>query len=146
MKILVLGDVMGMSGRKVIKENLSRILKENEINFSIINGENAAEDGRGITQNIADEFFSEGIDVITSGNHIWDKEETSTFIEKEKRLLRPANLAEGSPEKGFEIYETKDKNFKVGVINLMGNVFMRKSNDVFLTAREICKKMVLKKC
>ncbi len=145
MKILVLGDVMGMSGRKVIKENLSRILKENEINFSIINGENAAEDGRGITQNIADEFFSEGIDVITSGNHIWDKEETSTFIEKEKRLLRPANLAEGSPGKGFEIYETKDKNFKVGVINLMGNVFMRKSNDVFLTAREICKKMVLKK-
>ena len=145
MKILVLGDVMGMSGRKVIKENLSRILKENEINFSIINGENAAEDGRGITQNIADDFFSEGIDVITSGNHIWDKEETSTFIEKEKRLLRPANLAEGSPGKGFEIYETKDKNFKVGVINLMGNVFMRKSNDVFLTAREICKKMVLKK-
>ena len=145
MKILVLGDVMGMSGRKVIKENLSRILKENEINFSIINGENAAEDGRGITQNIADEFFSEGIDVITSGNHIWDKEETSTFIEKEKRLLRPANLAEGSPGKGFEIYETKDKNFKVGVINLMGNVFMRKSNDVFLTSREICKKMVLKK-
>ena len=58
MKILVLGDVMGMSGRKVIKKNLSKIIKENEINFSIINGENAAEDGRGITQNIADEFFS----------------------------------------------------------------------------------------
>ena len=92
-----------------------------------------------------EEFFKIGIDVITSGNHIWDKEETTTFIEKEKRLLRPANLAAGSPGKGFEIYWSKDKKYKIGVINLMGNVFMRKTEDVFKTANEICKKMKLKK-
>lgn len=145
MKILVLGDVMGASGRKALKKNLENILKENEINFSIINGENAADDGKGITKEIAEEFFSEGIDVITSGNHIWDKEETTSYIEKENRLLRPANLAEGSPGKGFGIYLTKDKKYKIGVINLMGNVFMRKTDDVFKTAKEIHNKLILKK-
>ena len=73
--------------------------------------------------------------MITSGNHIWDKNETISFIEKENRLLRPANLAEGSPGKGFGIYLSKDKKYKVGVINLMGNVFMRKTDDVFKTAK-----------
>ena len=94
---------------------------------------------------IVDEFFSLGIDVITSGNHIWDKDETTKFIDKEHRLLRPANLAEGSPGKGFGIFESKDKKYKIGVINLMGNIFMRKTNDVFLTAKEISKKIQLKK-
>ena len=93
MKILVLGDVMGPSGRNALKKNLSKVLEKNKIDFSVINGENAANDGKGITKEIAEEFFSLGIDVITSGNHIWDKEETTKFIEEEKRLLRPANLA-----------------------------------------------------
>ncbi len=144
MKILVLGDVMGSPGRKAVRNDLSKIIKENKIDFSIINGENAADDGRGITKVIADEFFSLGIDVITSGNHIWDKEETTRYIEKESRLLRPANLAEGSPGKGYEIYFSKNKKYKIGVINLMGNVFMRKTEDVFLTAKNICKKIILK--
>ena len=104
MKILVLGDVMGASGRKALKKNLSKIIEEYEINFSVINGENAADDGKGITKKIAEDFFLDGIDVITSGNHIWDKEETTNYIEKENRLLRPANLAEGSPGKGFGIF------------------------------------------
>ena len=77
---------------------MSKDNRKNKINFSIINGENAADDGKGITKEIAEEFFL-GIDVITSGNHIWDKTETTKFIEKENRLLRPANLAEGSPWK-----------------------------------------------
>ena len=145
MKILVLGDVMGSSGREVLNKNLSLILKENNIDFSIINGENASDDGKGITREIAENFFSLGIDVITSGNHIWDKEEIIKFIETEKRLLRPANLAEGSPGRGFGIYTTKNKKFKVGVINLMGNVFMRKSEDVFKIAKDISKKIVIKK-
>ena len=145
MKILVLGDVMGMSGRIALKKNLEKILSENKINFSVINGENAADDGKGITNNIAEEFFSLGIDVITSGNHIWDKEETTNYIEKEKRLLRPANLAEGSPGQGYGIYLSKDKKFKVGVINLMGNVFMRKSEDVFKMAKNLRNKIILKK-
>ena len=104
MNILVLGDVMGLSGRNAIKNNLSKIIKQNEINFSIINGENAADDGRGITKEIAQELFSHGIDVITSGNHIWDKEETTKYIDQESRLLRPANLADGSPGKGYGIF------------------------------------------
>tara|TARA_B100000963_G_scaffold327185_1_gene314758 strand:+ start:3613 stop:4422 length:810 start_codon:yes stop_codon:yes gene_type:complete len=143
-RILILGDVMGIAGRKALKKNLSKIINENKINFSVINGENAADDGKGITKEIAENFFSEGIDVITSGNHIWDKEETTDYIEKENRLLRPANLAEGSPGKGYGIYSTKDKRFKFGVINLMGNVFMRKTDDVFKSANEILKKIILR--
>ena len=145
MKILILGDVMGMSGRKALKKNLPKVLNEHKIDFSIINGENAADDGKGITKEVVDEFFSLGIDVITSGNHIWDKEETTVIIEKENRLLRPANLAEGSPGKGFGIFLSKDKKYKVAVINLMGNVFMRKTDDAFKTAKKIQEKIILKK-
>ncbi len=145
MKILILGDVVGKSGRKAIKKNLKKIIKNNGIDFTVINGENSADDGRGITNLIAKEFFLEGVDVITSGNHIWDKEETTNFINTENRLLRPANLAEGSPGSGYRIYLTKDKKYKVGVINLMGNVFMRKTENVFETAKIIKNKMILKK-
>ena len=145
MKILVLGDVMGLSGRKVLKKYLCKIIEDYKIDFSIINGENAADDGKGITKDITDEFFSLGIDVITSGNHIWDKQETTKHIEIENRLLRPANLPEGSPGNGFGIYLSKDKKYKVGVINLMGNVFMKKTDDVFKIANNINKKIILKK-
>ena len=146
MRILVLGDLMGMSGRKVIKKKLPKIIKENKIDFSIINGENASDDGKGITKKIADEIFSLGIDVITSGNHIWDKEETSKFIEKEKRLLRPANFAEGTPGEGFGVYITKNNKFKIGVINLMGNVFMRKTENVLKKQKIFVKDYFKKKC
>ncbi len=145
MKILVLGDIMGPSGRNAIKKKLPKIISENKIDFSVINGENAADDGKGITKDIAEELFSLGIDVITSGNHIWDKQETTTFIETENRLLRPANLAQGSPGRGYGIFSSKNKKFKIGVVNLMGNVFMRKTDDVFKTAKEICKRIILKK-
>ena len=136
---------MGASGRKALTTQLPKLIKAYKIDFVIVNGENASDDGRGITKEITQEFFKIGVDVITSGNHIWDKKETTEFIEKEIRLLRPANLAEGSPGRGHEIYFSKDKKFKVGVINLMGNVFMKKTEDVFKTAKEICNKMKLKK-
>jgi len=145
MKILVLGDVMGASGRNALNKKLPQIIKNYEIDFVIANGENSADDGRGITQEIAEEFFLIGVDVITSGNHIWDKQETVNYINKENRLLRPANLVEGSPGRGFEIYVSKNKKYKIGVINLMGNVFMRKTQDVFQEAQKIKKKMILKK-
>ena len=135
---------MGPSGRKAIKKNLSKIINDNEIDFTIINGENAADDGRGITKSIAEEFFLQGVDVITSGNHIWDKQETTDYINKESRLLRPANLVDDSPGNGYGIYSTKNKKFKVGVINLMGNVFMKKTEDVFKVAKKIKDKIVLK--
>ena len=145
MKILVLGDVMGSSGRTALKKNYSKIVKEYEIDFSVINGENSADDGKGITKKIADELFSLGIDVITSGNHIWDKEETTKFIEKETRLLRPANLVKGSPGRGYGIYFSKNKKYKIGVINLMGNVFMKKTEDVFTAAKKFLDKVKLKR-
>jgi len=79
MKILILGDLMGNSGKKALKENLTKIVKDKNIDFTILNGENAAEDGKGITKEIVDELFDLGIDVITSGNHIWDKKETQNL-------------------------------------------------------------------
>ncbi len=145
MKILVLGDIMGASGRNALNKKLPNLINSNEIDFVIVNGENSADDGRGITKEIAEEFFKIGVDVITSGNHIWDKQETSNYIDKENRLLRPANLVEGSPGRGFEIYFSKTNKYKIGVINLMGNVFMRKTEDVFQEAKKIRKKMILKK-
>ena len=145
MKILVLGDVMGASGRNALNKKLPQIINSNAIDFIIVNGENSADDGKGITQDIAEEFFKIGVDVITSGNHIWDKQETANYINIENRLLRPANLVEGSPGRGYEKYFTKNKKYKIGVVNLMGNVFMRKTEDVFQEAQKIKKNMTLKK-
>ena len=145
MKFLILGDVMGISGRKALKSKLPNIITNNNIDFVIVNGENSADDGKGITKEIAEEFFKIGVNVITSGNHIWDKQETADYINKEHRLLRPANLVEGSPGRGYAVYFSRDKKHKIGVVNLMGNVFMRKTEDVFKEAKNICKKLVLKK-
>ena len=145
MKILILGDVMGNSGVKQIKENLNKIIKEKKIDFTILNGENAAEDGKGITREIAEKLFSIGVDVITSGNHIWDKNGIIDFISTEPRLLRPQNLAEGSPGNGFGIFLSKDKKYKVAVINLMGNIFMKKTEDLFDAAKKLQNKIKLKK-
>ena len=97
MKILILGDVMGSPGRLALRKNLSKVIQENEIKFSVINGENAADDGRGITKQIAEEIFSNGIDVITSGNHIWDKEETIKFIVDPKHGTNIDQLSDFNP-------------------------------------------------
>ena len=119
MNFLILGDIVGKSGREVVKENLKKISNKFKIDFIIANGENAADDGHGITKKNTDEFLNLGIDVITSGNHIWDKIETLDFINNETRLLRPANMADGSPGKGFNIYNSRNNKFRVGVLNLM---------------------------
>jgi metallophosphoesterase (TIGR00282 family) len=144
MKILVLGDLMGNSGKKALQENLAKIIKEKNIDFTIVNGENAAEDGRGITKDVADELLNNGVDVITSGNHIWDKKETVEFISKEERLLRPENLAAGSPGNGYGVFLSKSKKYKIAVINLMGNVFMKKTEDLFTSAKKLQNKIKLK--
>ena len=144
MNILLLGDVMGPSGRKAITEKLPTIIKKKKLDFVILNGENAADPGVGITKKIAEEFFELGADVITTGNHVWDQKEAIEFIALEKRLLRPQNLAEGSPGNGFGIFESKNKK-KVAVINLMGNIFMKKSEDVFQEATKFIRMVELKK-
>ena len=136
---------MGPSGRVALKNNLANLIKSENLNFVIVNGENAADDGLGITKTVANDFFNYGVDVITSGNHIWDKKEAVEYIDSEKRLLRPANLPEGSPGKGHGVFLSKNKKYKIGVINLMGNVYMRKSDNVFKKARDLKEKFVLKK-
>ena len=144
MKILFLGDVVGLSGCLKITDNLSMQIKKNSIDFVIINAENADISGVGLTQEICEEFYKSGANVITTGNHVWDQKDIMSFIDKEKRLLRPKNLFEPAPGRGFEIYETK-KNLRIGVLNLMGNVFMKKCENVFDTSKKFLEKFELKK-
>ena len=144
MNILILGDVIGASGREAIIKKLPNLIKQKKIDFVIVNGENAADPGVGITKKNVEEFFKAGADVITTGNHIWDQTETMKFITSEERLLRPQNLVEGSPGKGFGIYNSKN-NKKVAVINLMGNIFMKKCDDVFESAKKFIQNVKLKK-
>ena len=144
MNILILGDIVGPSGRKAIIENLPTLIKKKNLDFVVVNGENAADNGVGITNDNVKSFFDVGVDVITTGNHVWDQKETSDFIMLEKRLLRPENLTQGSPGNGFGIFKSKN-NKKVAVINLMGNVFMKKSDDVFKIAKKIADTIKLKK-
>ena len=135
MKILFLGDVVGTSGYLKLINNLQEQIKKKDINFVIVNGENADKTGVGLTKEICENFFKSGVNVITTGNHVWDQKEIINFIEKENRLLRPKNLFEPVPGKGFEIYKT-ETNLKIGVLNLMGNVFMKKCEDVFETSKK----------
>ncbi len=144
MKILFLGDIVGESGCAAIKKHLPKKIKENKIDFVIVNGENAAKEGVGITEEITNSLFDLGVDVITTGNHVWDQKETATHIEKESRLLRPENLINVSPGKGFGIYNAKN-GLKVGVLNLMGNIFMQKCENVFETAQKFILNNKLKK-
>ena len=125
MNILLLGDIVGPSGRKAITEELPNLIKKKNLDFVILNGENAADPGVGITKKIVEEFLALGADVITTGNHVWDQKEAIEFITFEKRLLRPENLTKGAPGNGTGIFSSKEKK-KVAVINLMGNIFMKK--------------------
>ena len=144
MKILFLGDVVGISGCSKILNNLKSEIEKKKIDFVVVNGENSAETGVGLIEEICKDFFNCGVNVITSGNHVWDQKEIMEYIDKENRLLRPYNLFEPSPGKGFEIYKTS-KDVKVGVLNLMGNVFMKKCEDVFETSKKFLKKHTLQK-
>jgi len=144
MRILFLGDVVGISGCSKIMNNLLDEVKKNKIDFVIVNAENAAETGVGLTKEICEDFFKCGVNVITTGNHVWDQKDIMHFIDKENRLLRPKNLFEPSPGKGFEIYVSKE-NIKIGVLNLMGNIFMKKCDDVFDVSKKFMEKYKLKK-
>ena len=143
MRILFLGDVVGISGCSKILNNLLEQIKINKIDFVIVNGENAADVGVGITREICEDFFNCGVNVITTGNHVWDQKDIMIYIENESRLLRPKNLFEPAPGKGFEIYKTS-KDVKIGVLNLMGNVFMKKCDDVFETSKKFVNEYKLK--
>ena len=137
MRILFLGDVVGVTGCSKIMSNLLNQIRLHQIDFVIVNAENAAESGVGLTKEICKDFFNCGVNVITTGNGVWDQKDIMNFIESENRLLRPKNLFEPAPGKGFEIYKTNEE-IRIGVLNLMGNVFMKKCEDVF----EVSKKFI----
>ena len=107
MKLLFLGDVVGISGCSKLTSNLLNEIDKNKIDFVIVNGENAAVQGVGLTKEICEGFFNCGVDVITTGNHVWDQKEIMEFIDQEERLLRPKNLFEPAPGKGFQILKQK---------------------------------------
>jgi len=147
LKILFVGDVFGSAGRKIVREHLGHVRQSHQVDLTVINGENAA-GGFGITPNLAEDLFDLGADVITTGNHVWDKRELIEYMksvpadshERARRVLRPANLQHGLP--GYGVYEgVIEDGENIGtpyaVVNLMGRVFMNGTNDPFNAANSI---------
>ena len=122
MKILMIGDIVGQPGRNMVKSIVPRLKKELDLDFVIANAENSA-GGNGVTRATADEILSCEVDIITGGNHIWDKRDITDWIDLEPRLIRPANYPPGTPGKGYIITEI-DEQTTIAVINLSGRVFM----------------------
>ncbi len=139
MRILVLGDVVGEPGRRLVETFLPELRRELRVDFVIINGENAAH-GHGITERIARQWLEElGVDVITTGNHAFDVKEIVPYLQKEPRLLRPANYPPGTPGSGYVKLHTPS-GLEVLVINLMGRVHMPPCDDPFRCADAILAK------
>lgn len=133
MKLLFIGDVFGRPGREAVRQGLKGLVHAHEVDLVIANGENSAA-GFGITREIGDQLFGFGIDVMTSGNHIWDKKEALDYIAREPRLLRPANYPAGAPGHGVTVVRSRT-DVPVGIINVMGRVFMAHIDDPFTLAR-----------
>lgn len=134
MKILMIGDVYGEPGRAALVKVLPKLREQHQASFTVVNVENAA-GGFGVTQPLAEAVLDLGVDVMTTGNHVWDKKETVSYIVKENRLLRPANYPEGTPGAGF--ITVKAGPHRVTVINLMGRVFMNPIDCPFRKAEAI---------
>jgi 2',3'-cyclic-nucleotide 2'-phosphodiesterase len=138
MKILFIGDIVGSPGRKIVHDRLADILAQRGIDLCIANGENSAS-GFGITPRIAEELFGCGIEVLSGGNHIWDRKEIMDFFPHEPRLLRPANFPEGSPGSGLYV-GTARNGVGYAVLNLQGRTYMTPLDDPFrIAARELAK-------
>ena len=130
MKILVLGDVVGEPGRRLLEEHLPALRREQALDFVVVNGENAAH-GHGITETIARQWFEElGVDAITTGNHAFDVKGIDAYFQKEPRMLRPLNYPPGTPGSGFVKLHTPS-GAEVMVVNLMGRVHMPPCDDPF---------------
>ncbi|MEP6916393.1 MAG: TIGR00282 family metallophosphoesterase [Acidobacteriota bacterium] len=136
MRILFIGDIFGKPGREIAKRAIPALVEQRAIDFVIANVENSAS-GFGVTGDIADAILGYGVDVMTSGNHIWDKKEILDYIPRQVKLLRPANFPPGVPGRGSYVGRTSTGE-PVGVINLMGRIFMAPLDDPFAAAlREI---------
>lgn len=133
-RILFVGDIVGRAGRTAVKARLKEIKREKDVLFVVANGENSAS-GFGITKNVLYELLSYEIDVITLGNHAWDKKETESFIDEEPSVVRPANFSPLAPGRGFRILEKEGVSF--AVVNLIGRVFMDNYESPFFTMDRI---------
>ena len=129
MRVLFLGDIVGRTARNTVIEAAAALRGELQLDFLVVNCENAA-GGFGVTPQICDDLFAAGIDVLTTGNHVWDKREIVDYIEQQPRLLRPLNMAEGTPGKGV-VHVTNDAGARLTVINIMANLFMAPNDPVF---------------
>jgi len=135
MRILFIGDIVGSPGREIVRERLADVVERKQIDLVIANGENSAS-GFGITPKIVEELLRYGIEVISGGNHSWDRREIMEFMPYEPRLLRPANFPEGSPGRGLYVGAAKN-GVKYAVINLQGRVFLPAIDDPFRKADEL---------
>jgi metallophosphoesterase (TIGR00282 family) len=133
MRILFIGDIFAKVGRDLVRRAVPALVRRHAVDLVIANGENAA-GGFGITRELSKELFDTGIAIMTSGNHVWDKRELLTFIDEEPRLLRPFNYPAGTPGRGSTIVTTAS-GVRVGVLNLMGRVFMTALDDPFSLGR-----------
>jgi 2',3'-cyclic-nucleotide 2'-phosphodiesterase len=132
MRVLFIGDIVGSPGRRIVQDRLADIVAQRQIDLVIANGENAAS-GFGITPRLADELLQMGIDVLTGGNHSWDRKEIMDYIPHQPRLLRPANFPEGNPGSGVYV-GTAEIGVKYAVLDLQGRVFLAPIDDPFRKA------------
>lgn len=134
MRIMLVGDVVGRAGRRAFRTMTPRLRAERKIDVVIVNGENAA-GGKGFTRKALDELYEGGADIVTSGNHVWDKKDVFAFIDDEPFLVRPANYPEGTPGRGYCIFPFKAAN--IAVLNLSGRSFMPALDCPFQKADEM---------
>jgi hypothetical protein len=145
-KLLFIGDIVGQPGRRAVTELVPKLRQQHALDFVIANGENAA-GGSGITPKTAEEIFSAGVDVITTGDHLWDQKEVMELLASEKRFLRPLNYPPGTPGQGSAIYEVRSPKSKVqspisiAVLNAQGRTFMPPLENPFLLAAEEVKRL-----
>ncbi len=142
LKVLFIGDIVGRPGRRIVKTCLTEIIRTEKVDLVIANGENSA-GGFGITVEVCQELLTSGIDLITLGNHTWDNREVTKVLEQERRVIRPANYPDGTPGEGFHIVETA-RGYLVGVINILGQVFLEPLSCPFQTA-DYCLNWIKKK-
>ena len=134
-RIMMIGDVFGRPGRRALKDNVAELVRELKIDLVLANGENAA-GGNGITRENAKEIFESGVDVITMGNHVWNKKEIIDYLDKEDRIIRPFNYPPGTPGFGFGIFKTNN-NDVIGVVNMSGRIFMPELDCPFRCADQV---------
>jgi len=135
LRICLIGDIIGKPGRLAVMQTLPDLRRELELDMVIANGENAAA-GAGLTPSLAEELLGGGIDVITSGNHIWDKREIYDYLNTDRPVLRPMNYPDAAPGRGWLIHHTDDGD-EVAVINAMGRVFMNQLDSPFIKLDEL---------